>query len=222
MGALIVAFVTNVALLASEDLPAERRDTTIDQVSPVAQLIYVPANRTRNLQVMGLDPELVKEANRQMSSMDGDLERLRLLLEQNTAAGATAFCSQDLPPPYSAIGVLVTQDNDRRSATGPQRLARLEEAPFFDRSLTLSLYERLELADRRKGQATVMAVGAVLTGREADALEGNAPFSLGLGGWGLAKLEASDPAVRPKLATYFAMMHVLTELATDPSDGICR
>lgn len=222
MAALVVAFVVNVALIAFEDLPAPARDQTIDAVSPVGQLVYTPENRTQNLQVMGLDPALVNEANRQMSAMEDQRDRLRLLLEAQTAVAGRAFCGQALPPPYAALSVLVVQDNDRRSVLGLERLARFEPAAFYDPQLVTSLHDRFEFADPRKEQATVMAVGAVLTRREADALTGGAPFSLGLGGWGLRRLEALDPTVRPKLATYVAMMHVLTELATEPGRGICR
>lgn len=222
LGAMFLAFVANVALVASEDLPEGPGDATTHQGGPIDELTYVRGNRAPNLQRMGLDAELVDEAVRQMSAMDDQLDRLRLVLEQDTAATGAAFCGQDLPPPYAALGVLLVQDNDRRSPISPDRLTRLEQAPFFDRALVRRLHEQMELSSSRKEQATVMAVGAVMTSREGDALDGVAPFSQGRGRWGLPHLEALDPSVRPRLATYFATMHVMTELANEPVRGVCR
>ncbi|MEM6931195.1 MAG: hypothetical protein AAF602_29965, partial [Myxococcota bacterium] len=168
LGALVVAFVANLALILAEDLPPAPPDATTDRVSPIGQLVYAPGNRTRNLQLMGLDAAGVDEANRQMTALSPETERLRRVLEGQTQLAATAFCGQELPPPYAALQVLVVQDNDVRAAITPDRLVRLEAAPFYG-AFVGRLHDRFELATPRPASATPIAGGAVLASREAEA-----------------------------------------------------
>lgn len=83
------------------------------------------------------------------------------------------------------------------------------------------MYDHFERSEARKPDATLMAVSSVILIREADALEGVSPWSLGLvGSWGFAKLRKQDPRIQVLVIEYFSLMHLLTELANSPR-GIC-
>ena len=109
---------------------------------------------------------------------------------------------------------------DMALATSPWEQAALSlmALPIFAVS---GVYNTLELTGRRP-DATLMGVSAVLLGRERDVLEGNSPWSMSLfGAWGFASLKQSQPSIERIATEYFALMHLLTELA-NAQDGICQ
>ena len=100
---------------------------------------------------------------------------------------------------------------------------RIDKLPLQDWAATSpvpALYEQLELTQSRHSDSTAMAVGAILSAREADVFERRSPFSRM--GWSFSNLLKNEPAVEEKLIEYFALMHVLVELASMRETGICR
>lgn len=222
-GALIVALLVNGLLLVQEEIifPNQGPDTSrIDERLKTLQ--YLAAQRRANFQKMGMDFEMAEAAANAVSRFQGEQRRYEALLDEQAAELVDVFCPRSrLPQPYLALGYLVTEENGVRSVVEPRRLARLVRQPWWEASLVPALYDQFERAEDRKEEATLMAISATLLDREADALRGVRPWSIGMfGGWGFALLQRKEPRIESLAIDYFALMHFLTELANTP-EGIC-
>ena len=152
----------------------------------------------------------------------GKTPKFKSMLAEQGAEVGDAFCPSDkVPQPYSVLRYLLIEENERRDVIDVERVITLEEQPWYRISPVDGVYNQLERTDARKADATLMGVSALLLGREADALDGNAPWSTGMmGSWGFKKLKREDPTIEMLVLQYFSLMHFLTEIANS-RDGIC-
>lgn len=221
---LILVVVVNGMLLVKEQLPSIDQGPEVSKIQEkLRSLQYLPGSRRANFSdAMGMSPDLADAAVKQISRFDKQAEKFERLLEEQAAELVDVFCPSDrVPQPYAALSYLVFQENNARYVVDPIALRRFEHQPWYDASLVPALYDQFERTESRKQEATVMAVSAALLNREADALDGTAPWSLSLmGSWGFTRLESREPRVTRLVVEYFALMHFLTELANTNS-GIC-
>jgi hypothetical protein len=219
----LVAGVLLVTLLVTERIPSVEQGPELKKIQEkLRTLQYLPNNRRANFEVMGLDNELADAAARYVGRYDRQTEKLKKILDEETAELSQALCpSEDLPQPYAAMKYLLEESSGARYVVDPIQLRTLEPQEWYDRSLVPALYDHFERSEARKADATVMAVSSVILAREVDALEGVAPWSLGLvGSWGFGKLKSREPRIQILVIEYFSLMHYLTELANSPR-GIC-
>jgi hypothetical protein len=224
VAALVAAFLVNGVLLLRERIPEPADKPVEAQIEPLRHLEYRENNRRRNLtDGFGMDQALAERTGKQMEAYGKYKPQLAKLLKDHAEVVTEAFCPTDqLPQPYAALEFLVTEVNGRRDVIAPDRLVVFESQEWFqsDRASIAGVYNALETTGRRE-DATLMGVSAVLLGQERDVLEGNSPWSTSLfGTWGFAALKRDKPSIEQLAMEYFALMHVLTELANG-QDGIC-
>lgn len=223
LGFGIVAFLVDALLVLQEDLPKIAIDDDPKKVSePLRTLTYRPETRRQNLEAMGLPTELANAAAVHAANTDKQRQKWWKVLEGNPDALGAALCpSSDVPQPYAMLRFLVSEDAGRRYVVEAGRTVVLEPQPWFETSVVPALYDHFELTERRKADATVMAIAAALLSKEDEALDGQAPWSMGvLGAWSYGRLESQNPKLRKMVIEYFGLMHYLTELANEPR-GIC-
>ena len=222
---LVVAVLVDGVLLFREKIPEPAEKPVESLVEPLKHVEYRENNRRRNLaETFGMDPALTERTAKQIETYGRYKVQLAKLLTENAETVGEAFCpARDLPQPYAAMEFLVTETNGRRDVTPPDRLVVLEPQEWYaeTRATTSGVYNTVEL-DGRKSDATLMGVSAILLGQEADVLEGNSPWSRSLfSSWGFAALKQEKPSIERVAMEYFALMHLLTELA-NAQDGICQ
>jgi hypothetical protein len=146
------------------------------------------------------------------------------MLEEQGPQISRAFCAiggDAIPQPYAAMQYLIREENGRRDVISVGDLLEFEAQPWYDRSPVASVYQRMEVRQGRRADATLMGVSALLAGREADAIEQRSPFQSGLLAGGFDRLTRDMPRVNTIAIQYFALMHYLTELS-NKEGGICK
>jgi hypothetical protein len=220
---LMVGFFVNIALITQERVPDPQAgpEVTVSD-EPLRHLQYLKTSRRGNFKAMGMTDELADATANFIDKYGKQESRYKTLLEDHATEIGDAFCPTDrLPQPYAALRFLVFEENKRRDVVSADRLVRFEAQPWFESAPVVAVYNTLEVTHSRKPDATLMAVGGILLGREDDVLEGSAPFATGLmGSWGFKRLKKDNPKVEMLVIQYFSMMHFLTELA-NTKGGIC-
>lgn len=222
---LFVAVVGAGSLLLNEEIPdgqLQQRINGFDE--PLRHITYRATNRNSNFLDMGLPQPLADEATAEARKLDEHKKRLSKLLEDQALDVGDALCPRagKLPQPYAAMEFIVVQDGGERSVVNARKaLFELEAQPWWGLdSNAAGVYERLERTQQRRPDASLMGIAAILAMREADAIDERGPWSRGLFGGSFESIEGESPSIRKKTVEYFALMHVLTEIANDP-DGIC-
>ena len=196
-------------------------------VDPLINTTWRPDQRLTNFRAFGLPEEMVQDAARRAEEIDNDKERLTQLLEQDEALLSTYLCPRSgVPERYMAMHFLVTTRDVgggmlERDVISFNRVVELPLQDWVDTSPVPAIYDQLELTESRRADATVMGVGAILTAREEDVFARNRPFG-GVGRWSFNNLLSNEPDLEEKIVEYFALMHVLVELSSQPEVGICR
>jgi len=226
--AVLAMFIVNGVLLFFEDvnLGGEASGPVDRIVDPLLVTVYAPARRLDNFKAFGLPEDLAEDAASRARVIYNDNERLRIMLAEQPELLSQFFCpTSGVPERYSALHVLVEQDEQsggfiERDVIRYDRVTSLDIQDWEANSLVGQVYNDVELTTRRRPDSTAMGVGAVLTVRETDLFERNAPF--GNINWRFGRLRSNHADLDAKIAQYFALMHVLTEIAREPETGICR
>ena len=196
-------------------------------VDPLLKTTYTEGSRKRNLQAFGLSKELVSRALERMRRIeDRHLRKIQLLLDgaadPNALAGAICGQTSQVRPRYGALRFLVKEQQGRR---GPLRISSstgLEVQDWAQVAPIIDVYGAAELSDNRNEDATIMALSAILLGKESDLLDGYTPWGRGLlpGAWSWAKVVEQNPGIDESVIEYLALMHLFVEQATSDG-GIC-
>jgi hypothetical protein len=212
----VVVVVVDAALLfAVESIPPPVDASAEGVDEPVRHLVFAPSRRRANFEEMGFDEVTTSAAAAWAERWSGEKARLSaLLLEHAGGDGARVCAGRDLPQPYSLLAVLVAERNGVRDVPAPDRLSALAPQPWSAAVPFDALYREVELRPRRAGDATALALAAVLAGREAELLDGR------LSGRGPLDLVSDDPGLTDRLVRYLGLMHLLVEVGNAP-DGIC-
>ena len=135
-----------------------------------------------------------------------------------------AMCGQtsQIRPRYSAMRFLVLEEQGRRDALRVSRATGIEQQDWSQISPMSDVYTTAELSDGREEDATLMAIAAIMSGKESDLLAGHTPWGSGLlpGSWSWEKVVELYPGIEERVIEYFALMHLFVEQATSDG-GIC-
>ena len=218
-----------IFLLSKEDIvpPEVTASHVALQVDPLLDSRYTSGARKRNLESFGLPDAMVARAIDRMRRIeDRHARKIQLLLDgsPDPNAVAMAMCGQtsQMRPRYSALRFLVVEDQGQRGSIRVSRATGIEEQDWSQLSPISDVYARAELSDGREEDATLMAIAAIMTGKEADLLAGHTPWGSGLlpGSWSWDKVVELHPGIEERIVEYFAVMHLFVEEATSDG-GIC-
>lgn len=221
-------FIINGVLLFFEDVNLDSsEDGPVDRITdPLLSTVWRPDQRIANFKAFGMPDDMATVTARRTAEIYNDNERLTLLINQDPALLSTVLCPHSgVPERYLAMHLLVDQDDlgsgiFERDVISYNRVNALPLQDWASSSRLGEVYNAVEMTERRRSDSTVMGVGAVMSVREDDLFQRNAPF--GTINWRFAGLRSAEPDIDAKLIEYFALLHVLVELATNPETGICR
>jgi hypothetical protein len=219
----IVALLINGVLMVQEDMPSMTTAPEVARIpQPLRTLTYSATNRRQNFETMGMPQELADLTAKHIARLERDQKKWEQVLAADPAGLGQALCpSEAVPQPYAMLRYLVYEDAGRRYNIDAGATRTLEVQPWYETSLVPALYEHFEVTERRKSDATLMAVSAALLSMEEPALDGTTPWSMGaLGAWSFGRLESKNPRLRKMVIEHFGLMHFLTELANQQR-GIC-
>lgn len=226
---LLMAGTVNAGLLWFEEIPTPEKKADLEnaKTDPLRSIAFTAGQRRSNLSRMGLSDELVgataKEIEEIWNTRKTHLEEMLREAVDEVAPVICVASERALPQRYALMAFLVEENAGSRRPIPVDRLAVLEEGEWWASARAADVFSALELTKDRREDATLMGVSAVLLAREADATRRASPWGTGLGllsRWSYDQLEDENPQLRRQVIAYFALMHLLTELAFAP-DGIC-
>lgn len=229
VASLAVCVGVTIFLLSKEDIvpPEVTASHVALQVDPLLDTRYTAGARKRNLESFGLPDTMVTRAIDRMRRIeDRHTRKIQLLLDgaADPNAVAMAMCGQtsQIRSRYSAMRFLVAEDQGRRDALRVSRVTGIEEQDWSQLSPLADVYAQAELSDGREENATLMAIAAIMSGKESDLLAGHSPWGSGLlpGSWSWEKVVEQHPGIEERVIEYFALMHLFVEQATSDG-GIC-
>ncbi len=186
---------------------------------PLLDLRYAASERQANLQAFGLPEPLVARTLDTMNRLEDRYgERLGVAIdavaEPKEFADALCGRTSDLRPRYGALRFIVEENRGAREVIDLQRTTELARQEWSRADLILEVYGRLELGDDRKPDAPLMAVAAILLGKEKEAIESLPPWDRStLGTWDWEEVKDKHPGIEERVREYFALMHLTAELA---------
>ncbi len=217
-------------LLQAEEIVAgdDRPDTVARKEDPLAGLSYTAAGRAKDFEAMGLPEDMVAKAvDKARRYEDGNqVTRLRRRMDETDELTelADALCGQSrqLRPRYGALRFLVAEVQGQRRPVDIDRISSLQREDWSLESPIVTVYNDAELIEDRKPDATLMAIAAIMAGKESDLLNGLKPWGRGLaGGWSWEKVDSTYPGLKDHLLEYFVLMHLAVEIANEEG-GLCE
>ncbi len=227
MGTLFAALLVNAVLLFREDIsPPVAADDMVNAVlrDPLSDTVYTPSARVQNFRAFGFDDNLAKATANEAAKITSKYQAfLKDLLAKDADELGRVLCGGELPPRYAALEILAAEDAGAIKVIDATRAYALIPQPWFTTAQAPEVFAALELRPDRKQDATVMGVAALLLRRQDAVFDEERPWAPGLlgGGWGVGALEKKYPTVMGQLVQYFALMHVIEEIANGEG-GICR
>lgn len=230
--ALIVAFVTNAVLFASENMLPPDKTTNASVVATdrlVANMYWVADDRRQNFELMGMPPDLADRAVAVAKKMKKERgEAFRSVLNNQEDLLAAALCKTASPPTrYSAMSVLVIPDGNARRVLEPMEISELEGQDWYASGHVRDVYQKLEIADEASyhPDATYMGIAAILLAEEDKVIAQEYPWGTGTlsSRWSLTGMmdTYNGKKIDDRMVKYFATMHVFAELANEDG-GICN
>lgn len=180
-----------------QGLPDAEGRVTIEKArtDPLKQILIKAANRNNNMREFGLPDQLKSAAVNKAAELTSAKKRGNLEKLFNDAADqgyasemAEAFCFEgSMHPRWAALRFLVRENDDGREAIDPFEERVLPPQPWFESSPVEEVFRKVELAENRQPDATVMGIAGVLAQAEVDVLEARSPWGAGgiLGNWSL-------------------------------------
>lgn len=226
---LVIGMVAAGFLVTKEDIvPPETAGIHVARsVDPLLGIEYTKSNRRINMKAFGLSERMQQSALDRMRRIEQrNGRKIELLLEgaDNPNAVVDAFCGDtaQVRPRYAALRFLVKEKNGLRNALRVSSVTGLDAQDWAVLAPVSDVYEAIELIDNREKDATLMALAAILEGREQDALKGFAPWGRGLlpGQWSWEKVVSTYAGLDERVIEYLAVMHLFVE-AANSDGGIC-
>lgn len=231
IAAVFAAVIVNAALVvferhATPEEVAEVVDTRKDRLLGIA---FTPGTRIMNFQSFGFPEQLAEAVAQRTGKLEHRYrEKFKEMLMEFADDVGWALCggsADSLPQRYAAMSFLVQEENGKRKPIEVGELYAFTEQEWWGAASVdvENLYVEFERSKNAKENSTIMGVGAILLGQEGAAMQREAPWGRGglQGRWSYEKMVTDEPAVEGRLVEYFAIMHLLTELAND-TGGICQ
>jgi hypothetical protein len=223
----MIGLLVNAVMMVMEGSPKLDQAEQLQDRAFLYMFSYTDGMRRTNLNNMGIPLDMVKEkAEPVFEGLERDRKKWEALLHSLDGSHyydvLTALCPGDLPQPYSAAKILVSSGVGGKKSVITSAASDLPVQSWFDATAARNLFEQWEQGDRQE-DATVMAVTALLIDKSDEALRPSGVWGRGIfGNPDVADLFRQYPAHLDMVVEYFVLMHFLTELATDPRDGICQ
>ena len=230
LGAFLLAGAgVNLYLMVGERVVESEKSVRhhVERVDPLLDIKFTKATRKSNLQSFGLADNELEQALRRLNDLDdGGRYRDIIWMFLDQAGDQTrldrAFCgSGQVRPRYAALAYLIKDEGGKREALDLRRVSGLEVEEWSKTARIAEVYGELELAEERKGDATIMGLASILLGREQDVIDHSAHWGEGLRGrWSWDKAKKEHPGVEERVIEYLALMHLSLEVAT-AEGGFC-
>ena len=230
VGACLVMSTGVMGYLMSKEevVPPEVTATHVAlKADPLLQTRYTEGGRKKNMAAFGLTDAMQASAIDRMRRIDQQHARKIQILLNNASdpnALADALCGQTsmVRPRYAAMRFIVKDNKGRRDPVRISRITGLEEQDWSQVAPIGDVFGKVELSDERQDDATMMAIAAILEGREQDVLESYAPWGRGLlpGAWSWEKVNETYPGLSERVVEYFSLMHLFVEYA-HADEGLC-
>jgi len=226
---MICTFLVNVAMLWNEKMtpPDQKTDPTVKLVDPLLSLRYTPQSRIDDFHKYGMTDDMVDDAQRiATETAKNRTPILQQLLKDHADVATRVFCpGNEIPQRYAALGVLTYDDGDQIRVMDASELTTIAMADWYATAQVGDVYTTLEVTADRHDEATVMGVASILLGEEDKVIEQEDPWGAGglISRWSYAAVlnDYANMKIRDKEVRYFALMHVLTELA-NADRGVCN
>lgn len=235
------AFV-NLFFLSVEDVVEPEAAATEEAVAgPLFGLRYAPDQRASNLAKMGFEPEEIAAMTARITSLetrfhvDDPVQNRFLALFDHSpdkdgltralcGTGVRSGAEANLPVPYEALKYLVHSENGRLEVVQLDQVVELEFQDWTSSARIDAVYAEVEKAPDRKGDATRMALAALLAGPG-----GEDKLLRRRGGWGnsfwspwsWAIVKEENPGLSERLFRYVELVHLAAEQAAGDR-GICK
>ncbi len=233
----IVAFLVLVpvtaGLLITEQVvgKAGTEEAAAGPSDGLSGLQYVRIQRKDNFTKMGFDEGQVTDILAKMEGFEkkwniGDPVRdtIALLLDQTDDLSLleNAFCGRVSPARYTALQLLVEDQNGELRVRDLDALPRFESMGWYDSDRPMRVASAVDQIANRQPDATRMGLAAVLARQIPLVLEGQAPWGQSLfDNWSWTAVKKKWPGVQAKLEVYVATMHLVLENVTGDG-GLCR
>lgn len=219
---LVLAFIANGAMLYYERIDGpEVVEGLTDDVRAVS-FIFMPHKRRENFTKMGLG-RLVDKAVTEAARLDKSEKRILSVMQESADAVKPATCTGNKLPPRFAVLPLVVEEqkNGRRRVIDGTRATEFYLQEWYETSIMDQVYTTLEMRANRSEAAPAVGVAGILANVEGDAVAEEGPFDAGFTGLDIEDVIELYPWIEGELIRYFALMHVMTELARSEKGGLC-
>ena len=226
---IIAVSILNVFLISNEHVEVSiEKELVGDYEDRYGNLIYTKSEREENFKKFGLDEQSIKRTIKQLGKYERRYKepfRARLTDSKNIELMTEIFCPRDVKsirPRYAAARLLIKEKSDKRLVIDPKKDVELEEQKWTKSLSFLDIYESVEKTKEELPYSTIMVIAALLTKNEESLYRREEPWGRVLDGswnWNSVQEEYSD--VGTQLIKYFALMHLLTEIANDEK-GVCK
>ncbi|MFT4978759.1 MAG: hypothetical protein ACI8S6_004669 [Myxococcota bacterium] len=229
LGALLALLAGNAYLITTEEI-TRSEEQSADQLKrrdALRDLVYAKSSREANFKAFGMDAAMTKRAMDLIADYEGEYgTKLGVLLreagEPMELGDALCGSTDQVRPRYGALEFLAEANGERRRPIDLRQASGLERQEWALASPISRVFEIAELSDERQPDATIMAMAAIIEGKEEILIERKRPWGRPIvpGGWSWSKVKAEHPGVDQQVARYLAMMHLTVEIAQS-SGGIC-
>jgi len=227
---LAIMLAINGYLLFTERIldPEITERHTVQRADPLQGLVYRKGQRKNNLASFGFPKAMSRRALERMrdiedrwgTKLDALIDRVS---DPNAFADAVCGNTNQLRPRYGAMRFLVEGSGGQRDPIRLARVTGLQVKEWSRTSPIAGVYAHVELIDEPKPDATMMAVAAILEGKEKDVLEDHPPWGRGLmpNSWSWNLVKRKHKGISDRTIEYFSLMHLTLERVMGP-EGICR
>jgi hypothetical protein len=225
---IIAMSILNAFLISNEHVEISiEREVIGDYEDRYGDLIYSEAERQNNLKNFGLDQASINKTLSQMKRWRRYKApfRARLKEAKDVVLMTDIFCPRDVKsirPRYAAVRLLLKEQGGRRLVIDPKKDVEFIEQDWTKSLSFLDIYENIEKTKEELPYSTIMVLAALLTGNEESLVRREEPWGSVIdNSWNWEDVQEEYPKVGTQLITYFALMHLLTEIAND-EDGLCK
>lgn len=235
VAALGISAVVTAYLVYDENVNDRIAPSEVDikhklvQQDPLMDMQFLKSQREANFKSFGLEGEMLQAALKTTQVIeDQQGPRITRLIQEagQPVELADALCGRasSRRQRYDALQFLVEEKRGERLPIDLARTSQLERQEWALTSTTEVVYTRLELAQERQGNATLMGIAAILSRNEKAAIEGLAPWGSGLapGTWSWDRVKKENPGIEERSMRYFAMMHLFVEVAHSEEASVCE